>query len=40
MHSTELYEKRNKFAFHVTNFPFLPGNITSSPSHGISVSDS
>ena len=28
---TSLYDKRDDFNFHITNFPFLSSNIPSSP---------
>ena len=35
---TVLYDKRDDFNFHVTNFPFLSGNIPSSPAYGVFIS--
>ena len=35
---TSLYEKRDDFNFHITNFPFLGSNIPSSPSYGVFIS--
>ena len=32
---TFLYYKRDDFNFHITNFPFLSGNIPSSPAYGV-----
>ena len=32
---TSLYDKRDGFNFHITNFPFLGGNIPSSPAYGV-----
>ena len=32
---TSLYEKRDEFNFHLTNFPFLGSNIPSSPAYGV-----
>ena len=32
---TSLYDKRDDFNFHITNFPLLSSNIPSSPAHGI-----
>ena len=31
---TSLYDKRDDFNFHITNFPFLSSNIPSSPAYG------
>ena len=35
---TSLYDKRDDFNFHITNFPFLSSNIPSSPAYGVSIS--
>ena len=35
---TFLYDKRNDFNFHITNFPFLSSNIPSSPAYCVFVS--
>ena len=35
---TSLYDKRNDFNFHITNFPFLGSNIPSSPAYGVFIS--
>ena len=35
---TSLYDKRDDFNFHITNFPFLSSNIPSSPAYGVFVS--
>ena len=35
---TSIYDKRNDFNFHITNFPFLSSNITSSPAYGVFIS--
>ena len=35
--STRLYDKRDDFAFHIVNFPFLSSNIPSSPSYGVYI---
>ena len=35
---TSLYDKRNDFNFHITNFPFLSSNIPSSPAYGVYIS--
>ena len=35
---TSLYVKRDDFNFHITNFPFLRTNITSSPTNGVFIS--
>ena len=32
---TSLYDKRDDFYFHITNFPFLSSNILSSPAYGV-----
>ena len=32
---TSLYDKRDDFNFHITNYPFLSSNIPSSPAYGI-----
>ena len=32
---TPLYDKRDDFNFHITNFPFLSSNIPSSPAYGV-----
>ena len=34
---TSLYEKRDDFNFHITNFPFLSSNIPSSPAYGVFI---
>ena len=36
--STNLYDKRGDFDFHVVNFPFFSSNIPSGPSHGVYIS--
>ena len=33
-----LYDKRDDFNFHITNFPFLSSNIQSSPAYGVFIS--
>ena len=33
-----LYDKRDDFNFHITNFPFLSSNILSSPAYGVLIS--
>ena len=33
-----LYDKRDEFNFHITNFPFLSSNIPSSPAYGVFIS--
>ena len=33
-----LYDKRDDFNFHITNFPFLSSNIPSSPAYGVFIS--
>ena len=35
---TSLYDIRYDFNFHITNFPFLSSNITSSPAYGTVIS--
>ena len=35
---TSLYDKRDDFTFHITNFPFLSSNIPSSPPYGVFIS--
>ena len=35
---TSLYDKRDDFNFHITNFPFLSSNIPSSPTYGVFIS--
>ena len=35
---TSLYDKRNDFNFHITNFPFLSSNIPSSPAYRVFIS--
>ena len=35
---TSLYDKRDDFNFHITNFPFLCSNIPSSPAYGVFIS--
>ena len=35
---TPLYDKRDDFNFHITNFPFLSSNIPSSPTYGDFIS--
>ena len=35
---TYLYDKRDDFNFHITNFPFLSSNISSSPACGVFIS--
>ena len=35
---TSLYDKRDDFNFHITNFPFLSCNIPSSPAYGVFIS--
>ena len=35
---TFIYEKRDDFNFHITNFPFLRSNIPSSPAYGVFIS--
>ena len=35
---TSLYDKRDDFNFHITNFPFLNSIIPSSPAYGVFIS--
>ena len=35
---TSLYDKRDDFNFHITNFPFLSSNIPSLPAYGVFIS--
>ena len=35
---TSIYDKRDYFNFHTTNFPFLRSNIPSSPAYGVFIS--
>ena len=35
---TSIYDKRDDFNFHITNFPFLSSNIPSSPAFGVFIS--
>ena len=35
---TSLYDKRDDFNFHITNFPFLTSNIPSLPAYGVFIS--
>ena len=35
---TLIYEKRDDFNFHITNFPFLSSNIPYSPAYGVFIS--
>ena len=35
---TSIYDKRDDFNFHITNFPFLCSNISSSPAYGVFIS--
>ena len=37
LHSS-IYDKRDEFNFHITNFPFLSSNIPTSPSYGVFIS--
>ncbi|KAK3092278.1 hypothetical protein FSP39_000651, partial [Pinctada imbricata] len=36
--NTSLYDNRDDFSFHITNFPFMRSNIPSSPAYGVFVS--
>ena len=35
---TSIYDKREDFNFHITNFPFLSSNIPTSPAYGVFIS--
>ena len=35
---TSIYDTRDDFNFHITNFPFLSSNIPSSPAYGVFIS--
>ena len=35
---TSIYDKRDNFNFHITNFPFLSSNIPTSPAYGVFIS--
>ena len=35
---TSIYDKRHDFNFHITNFPFLSSNISTSPAYGVFIS--
>ena len=35
---TSIYDKRDDFNFHITNFPFLSSNIQTSPAYGVFIS--
>ena len=35
---TPIYDKRDDFDFHITNFPFLSSNLLSSPAYGVFIS--
>ena len=35
---TFIYDKRDDFNFHITNFPFLNSNKPASPAYGVSIS--
>ena len=36
--STKIYDKRDDFDFEIVNFPFLNGDVSSSTSHGVYIS--
>ncbi|KAK3093644.1 hypothetical protein FSP39_018346 [Pinctada imbricata] len=36
--NTSLYDKRDDFSFHISNFPFMSSNIPSSPAYGVFAS--
>ena len=36
--NTSIYDKRDDFNFHITNFPFLSSNIPTSPAYGVFIS--
>ena len=35
---TSVYDKRDDFKFHITNFPFLSSNTPTSPAYGVFIS--
>ena len=35
---TSIYDKRDDFNFHITNFPFLSSNIPTTPAYGVFIS--
>ena len=35
---TSIYDKRDDFNFHITNFPFLGSNIPTSPAYSVFIS--
>ena len=35
---TSIYDKRDDFNFHITNFPFMSSNIPSSRAYGVFIS--
>ena len=35
---TSIYDKLDDFNFHITNFPFLSSNMTTSPAYGVFIS--
>ena len=35
---TSIYDKRDDFNFHITNYPFLSSNIPTSPAYGVFIS--
>ena len=35
---TSIYDKRDDFNFHITNFPFLSSNVPPSPAYGVFIS--
>ena len=35
---TSIYDKRDDFNFHITNFPFLSSNIPTAPAYGVFIS--
>ena len=37
-HHTSIYEKRDDFNFHITNFPFPSSNIPTPPAYGVFIS--
>ena len=36
--STKIYDKRDSFNFEIVNFTFLDGDVPSSPSYGVNIS--
>ena len=36
--TTKFYDKRDRFGFHIVNFPFMSSNIPSAPAYGVYTS--